>query len=415
MLRDVKGQSMLMVLIITLAIFLTGSAALALGTNAKKTAAFEVNQEKAYYIAEAGVEKVLADAKNGRAWLMDLNTGGSYNYLANNLNGVKNYGEGTFEYINVKKLAENNSQTALEIEAWGKCRGSIKKLRVKASLDTVYVKNLFPGLWVKESNAPGGHVFNLLTDVYFSNGDVVINGGSHITGNIYSRGTVCFQSAAGIATVIEGDVYAAGGVALTGTGPVAVSGNIYVDDINKVPEAFKDITVILTAGELAARIPGSADFPDLLSAGRLKWYRENADYHALPDFNEQNMVLQDGIYFLAGSQELAGTYSGNAVIVVDGSVAIGSLRKKTESDSLAVLSAAEVSLTAASEATDALIYAKNQVNLSNGVLINGSVLAPVLAAPGNVISISDDQGLFNNFRTNSNWTTCFISITKWSE
>lgn len=415
LIQDVRGQSMLMVLIITLAVFLTGSAALALGTNAGKIAAFEVNQEKAYYIAEAGIEKVMADARNGRVWLMDLNTGGSYDYLANNLSGAKNYGEGTFEYINVKKLAEDNGQTVLEIEAWGKCRGCLKKIRTNAIFDTVYAKNLFRGLWIKESNAPGGHVFNLHTDVYFSNGDAVINEGSVITGNIYSRGTVFFQGAAGSATVIEGDVYASGGVALTGAGPVAISGFIYVDDISKVPEEFKDIAVVLPAGELNAKIPESEAFPELLSAGRLKWYRENADYHALPDLNEQNMVFQDGIYYLAGGQELSGTYSGNAVIVVDGSVTISSLRKNAESDSLAVLSAAEVSLTAANEATDALLYAKNQVNMSNGVLINGNVLSPVLASQGSLISISKDENMFNNFRDTNNWSTCFTRITKWSE
>ncbi len=415
LIQNARGQSMLMVLIITLAIFLTGSAALALGTNAGKIASFEVNQEKAYYIAEAGIEKVMADARYGREWLMDLNTGGSYDYLANNLGGAKNYGEGTLEYINVKKLAEDDGQAVLEIEAWGKCRGCIKKIRTNTVFNTVYAKNLFRGLWIKDSNAPGGHVFSLHTDVYFSNGDAVINEGSVITGNIYSRGTVFFQGAAGSATVIEGDVYASGGVALTGAGPVAISGFIYVDDISKVPEEFKDIAVVLPAGELNTKIPESAAFPELLSAGRLKWYRENADFNALPDSSEQVMVFTDGIYFLAGGQELSGTYSGNAVIVVDGSVTISSLRKNAESDSLAILSAADVSLIAANEATDALIYAKNQVNLSNGVLINGTVLSPVLASQGSLISISDDENMFNNFRDTNNWSTCFTRITKWSE
>jgi hypothetical protein len=415
LIKDVRGQSMLMVLIITLAIFLTGSAALALGTNAGKIAAFEVNQEKAYYIAEAGIEKVMADARYGRDWLMDLNTGSSYDYLANNLNGAKNYGEGTFEYISVKKLAEDNGQAVLELESWGKCRGCTKKIWANAIFDTVYAKNLFRGLWIKESNAPGGHVFNLHTDVYFSNGDAVINEGSEITGNIYSRGTVCFQGAAGNATVIEGDVYAAGGVALTGPGPVAVSGFIYVDDISKVPEEFKDIAVVLPAGELNAKIPDSAAFPELLSAGRLKWYRENACFNALPDSSEHILAFTDGIYFLAGGQELSGTYSGNAVLVVDGGVTIGGLSKNDEQDSLAVLSAGDVSFTGGSEETDVLIYAGNQVDFNNGVHVSGSVLSPVLASQGSPISIANDENMLSNFRDTNNWSTCFIRITKWSE
>ena len=415
LIQDIRGQSMLLVLIITLAIFLTGSAALALGTNAGKIAALEVNQEKAYYIAEAGIEKVMADARYGRDWLMDLDTGSSYDYLTNNLSGAKNYGEGTFEYINVKKLAEDNGQAVLEIEAWGKCRGCIKKIRANAIFETVYAKNLFRGLWIKESNAPGGHVFNLHTDVYFSNGDAVINEGSDITGNIYSRGTVCFQGAAGSATVIEGDVYAAGGVALTGAGPVAVRGFIYVDDVSKVPEEFKDIAVVLPAGELNAKIPESAAFPELLSAGRLKWYRENAGFNALPDSSEPILAFTDGIYYLAGGQELSGTYSGNAVLVVDGGVKIGSLSKNDEHDSLTVLSAGDVSFTGESAETGVLIYAGNKVVFNNEAHINGSVLSPVLASQGSPVSISNDENIFNNFRAANNWSTCFISITKWRE
>lgn len=415
LIKDVRGQSMLMVLIITLAIFLTGSAALALGTNAAKIAAFEVNQEKAYYIAEAGIEKVMADARYGRDWLMDLNTGSSYNYLANNLSGAKNYGEGTLEYISVKKLAEDNGQAVLEIEAWGKCRGCIKKIRANAIFETVYAKNLFRGLWIKESNAPGGHIFNLHTDVYFASGDAVINEGSDIKGNIYSRGTVCFQGAAGSATVIEGDVYASGGVALTGAGPVEVSGFIYVDDISKVPEEFKDIAVVLPAGELNTRIPESAEFPELLSAGRLKWYQENACFNALPDSSENVLAFTDGIYFLPGGQELSGTYSGNAVLVVDGSVTIGSMIKNDEHDSLAVLSAGDVSFTGESAETDVLIYAGNQVDFNSGAHISGSVLSPVLAPQGSLIIISNDENMLNNFRAANNWSTCFIRITKWSE
>ena len=83
-LRDIKGQSMLVVMVLILASFLLCSAVLVMGTNARKIAAFEANQDKAYYIAEAGVEKVLADAKNGPVWLRNLRIGSEYNFLANN-------------------------------------------------------------------------------------------------------------------------------------------------------------------------------------------------------------------------------------------------------------------------------------------------------------------------------------------
>lgn len=59
--KNQKGQAALfLVLLMVLIIFLIGQAALSLGATARKNATLETNQKKAYYIAEAGVEKALA-------------------------------------------------------------------------------------------------------------------------------------------------------------------------------------------------------------------------------------------------------------------------------------------------------------------------------------------------------------------
>jgi hypothetical protein len=103
------------------------------------------------------------------------------------------------------------------------------------------------------------------------------------------------------------------------------------------------------------------------------------------------------------------------VLVVDGGVTISSLSKNNENDSLAVLSAGEVSITGGTEEADVLIYAKNQVVFNSGAHVSGSVLSPLLASQGRQVSISKDENMFNNFRAANNWSTCLISITKWSE
>jgi hypothetical protein len=414
-LRSVKGQSILMVMVITLAMFLIGSAALAMGTKAKKIAVFEVEQDKAYYIAEAGVEKVLADAKNGPDWLVDLSIGGSYDYLAGNLNGEKNYGEGTFESINVKKLAENYGQTALEIESRGRCKGSIKKIRANASLETLYADNLFRGFWVGNSAAPGGHVYNLTTDVYISGGEAVVNKGSNIIGDLYSREKVYLQCEEGSSTAVQGDIYTLGGVGFTGACLPSISGQIYVDDINKVPDEVKDITIVMTAGELESTILGNAEFPALLSDSRLKWYRENANFKQLPLLADTGMFFQNGIYYLVGDQALSGTYSGNALVVIEGSAALGTLTRNSAGDSLAVLASGQISFDAGCAEVEALLYAKDQVNFNNGESVKGSVLSAVQTGQGSRINISQDDDLLNSFREINNWTTCFVKITKWSE
>lgn len=63
MLRNQKGQALLLVLILTTVIFMIGSAAVVMGTAARKNAIQETWQKKAYYIAEAGIEMALADLR----------------------------------------------------------------------------------------------------------------------------------------------------------------------------------------------------------------------------------------------------------------------------------------------------------------------------------------------------------------
>ncbi|MDD4767563.1 MAG: hypothetical protein PHF87_08330 [Desulfotomaculaceae bacterium] len=413
-LRDIKGQSMLVVMVLILATFLLCSAVLVMGTNAGKIAAFEVHQDQAYYIAEAGIEKVLAEAKNGPAWLRNLNTGSEYNFLANSLDGGKNYGAGTFEYIRVKKLAEDDQRATLAIECRGQCGSSIKNVKVQADLEHVYPENLFRGFWLSDAGSAGGNVFNLAADSFVSS-DVVINSGSHITGDMYCRGLVCLQCADGGAIKINGDIYALGGVDFTGTGQLTINGFIFVDDINKAPDDLREITIVLPAGELAGKIPDTAAFPALLSAGKLAWYQKNAGYSQLPPVDSAVMAFQSGIYFISGDCALSGTYSGNALLVVDGSVTLGSLRRSSAADSLAILAAGAVSCAAGSGEIDALLYSAGLVNGSAGLAVRGSVLAAGLAGPGSRVNISFDQDLFNSYRDSSSWTTCFVRVTRWGE
>lgn len=404
---------MLAVMAITLAMFLICSAVLVMGTNAAKIAVFEVNQDKAYYTAEAGIEKVLAEAKNSPDWLKNLNVGREYDFLLHSLGGENDYGEGTFEYIRVKKLAEDERRTSLEIECRGVCGSSIKRVRVNADLETVYPADLFRGFWVGDGGASGGHVFDLAADAYFSGGDAVIGSGSHIAGNIYSRGMVIFQCE-GDGSGIDGDIYTLEGVDCAGSGPLSIGGFIYVDDINKSPDELKEITVEMPAGELAAKIPDAAGFPDLLSADRLAWYQKNAGYSQLPPADDGTMVFQNGIYFLSGGCELSGTYSGNALLVVDGSLELGSLTKSGDGDSLAILASGPVSSGPEGGEIDALLYSAGQVDFDGGAAVRGSMLAGSPASgQGSPVSVSYDEDMLDAFSNACSWTICFVRVTRW--
>lgn len=409
------GQSSIIVLLMVALLFFLGSAALNLSTTARKTAALELNQAKAYYIAEAGVEKVLAESKKGPAWLKNLTDGRDYDFIANNLAGNRSYADGVFEKISVKKTSENTGVTALKIESWGKYLGSSKKLQVDVDIGNAYAENYLRGVWLKNGNASGGHVFDFITDSFFSKGDIVFIKGSKVKGDIYCRGKLILESTQEDTTSIEGDIFALGGLEFTGSALPLIEGCVHVDNASKAPPEISAITVILSAAELSSKIPGVSDFPDLLSYGRLNWYKNNAGYDRLPPSNDFNRDFQSGIYYLEGDQALSGTYSGNAIIVVNGSVSLGSFRKNSGNDCLAILAAGTVSSDTANQEIDAIIYAGTNVDFAGGTTLQGCILSPGLAGPGNRFTVLYDQNMCDKFKELLNWTTCFIKVTKWSE
>ncbi|TEB09578.1 hypothetical protein [Pelotomaculum propionicicum] len=410
-----NGQSSVIVLLTVALLFLFGSAALKLSINTRKTAAYELNQAKAYYIAEAGVEKVLAESKNGPAWLKNLTPGRDYDFLTNNLAGNRSYEDGFFDKISLKKTSENSGVTVLEIEAWGKYLGSIKKLKVDVNLTDVYAENYLRGMWLKNGNAPSGHVINSTGGMYFSEGDAVFMPGSDVTGNIYCRGKLTLASDEGNITSINGDIFTLGGLEFTGSALPLIEGQVYVDSAGQAPPEISDRTVILSTAELFAIIPGCSDYPDLLSAGRLNWYRHNAAYDQLPAGDGSSMDFTGGIYYLEGDQVLSGAYSGNAVIVVNGSVTLGSMTKNSDNDCLAILAAGTVSTDTMGQEIDAIIVTGANIDFDYGATLRGCILAPELAGQCSQLTLVYDESMCDRFKELLNWATCFIKVTKWSE
>ncbi len=407
---------MIIVLLITSVIFVFGGAALNMGLSVKKTAVLEVHQEKALYIAEAGLEKALSEAIKGPAWLRDLETGGVRDFLAYNLAGGNNYGDGSIEKINIKKMSEGSGVTNLEIESWGRCMSSIKKVKVNVSLYTPFAEYPFRGVWLKEGNFPAGHCFSVQANTFFSEGDVLLNGGTVIQGNIYCRGKACFESDQDGAAAVYGDIFALDGIDFRGDEPPVISGYLYVDALDKAPLVFQELINVIPMEELISNIPGPSDFPDLLSVDRLAYYRQNADFDRLPAGAGQNLMFQQGVYFLEGDQNISGTYSGNATLVVNGSVTLGSLKRNDESkDSLAIISAGEVRSSPDCQEIHALIFAGERIYLNGDTLLKGSIVSPVLEGQGDRICIEAEDNILKNHKELLNYTTCFSKINRWVE
>ncbi len=99
LLNNQRGQAaLILVVFMTTAIFLVGSAALAMGTTVRKNAVYEVNQKKAYYIAEAGVEKGILSLLDDLVVYPPEGSDGEYPLLAN-----EDYAKGVIETVDIKR------------------------------------------------------------------------------------------------------------------------------------------------------------------------------------------------------------------------------------------------------------------------------------------------------------------------
>jgi len=426
-----KGQAIVLVLLVTAVVFAVGTAALGLGSTAHRIAVMEVAQKKAYYIAEAGVEKALARAVADPDWVTSLPyrsdfADGQDEVLLNSAAYEAAQGGtpvGTIREVRVIKtyVSPDGSEVRLKLKSAGETPPATRTLTVEADLMYPLPETLFKGLWVTRLQGfPQGAGVSLDIDTYVAEGDVTIPEDSSLKGSIYSKGKVVLDGQKNHEVQITGSIYALGGVELRhvkGLGDGSL--NVYADDANKVVcgdgVTVNYRVVVLSSQELLSKMPASA--PDLLSAQRLAWYRANADFTVLPS----DLNFGSGIYYIQGDVRLAGTYAGQALIVVDGEVTVGDgsteyLRKRADQDCLIILATGEVRThNGHIEPIEAFVYSGAEVRLQNSAIFRGGIVSPALDSQGNTVSVQRDANMLAVYRQSLSWTTAVIKIRKWAD
>lgn len=412
--NDQKGQALLMVLLMTVAILLVGSAALTMGTTVRKTAVHEVNQDKAYYIAEAGVEKALAKAQSDPDWTkarplrQDFDEGGANDevFITN-----ENYPEsnGTIKEVRVIKTGEANNAVTIKIRSKGSSGDgpfhSNRTITVSATLK-------YPG--------------NLFKDVAIYSKGLDLGKGLKVTGNIYSRGNITLESKNGRDedTVINGNIYAIGkvwGNDDNGYTNSTINGKIYVDSSHDATGKIictGGIDNSLSADELSALMPVEENINSgLLSPEKLDWYKNNSGFYTLPD----NMNFEEGIYYINGNIDLSGQYSGKAIIVVDGEVSITDelKRKNPASDCLTILATGEIKTPERAHIEiHALLYSNEKITIKNKVTLIGSAISENVVAPWanhGHITVTYDSAMVEKYENITRKNGCFVKINSWKE
>lgn len=464
MLSGRSGQALVLVLLMTTFIFLVGSAALALSLPARRNAALDVFQKQAYYIAEAGVERVLAKIREDPGWVRDeLSLGEEYDFLASELNGESSIFGGEFEEIKIKKTGEFPLKVSLNITSTGKYREARKKINVDVNVDYLYAEEIFRGIWTRSlSGLKLSHGVEVTSDVMASDGEVILPAGTRIKGDVYSKKKVVLEEKQGNEFVeLEGDIFvqgiglAAGDYALeikkgavinnayVENGKVYISegnkeavnplinGKIYVKNIDQLDEEWREknpgkweVKPELSCGQY---IP---PYPNLLTGERLKWYEENADFRyegqGSPIFFDTDMLSNlNGLYFVNGDAIFSGEYSGNGTFVVNGDVTFKKFSgrdkaslvpENNETDCLAILCTGVFETRDANGEIHALLYSSSDsfTEIKNKTEINGAIVIPNIKSNGYELNFVYDDALINRYSQNLIWTTCIISIEKWS-
>lgn len=128
--KDQKGQALIVVLLMTAVIFFIGAATLALAVSVRKNTAGEIAQKKAYYISDAGIEKVLALVAADSGWLEGLINGAEYNLVPDLISPA--YADGTIRYVKVTKEKADAAAVSISIVSRGEYQRAYCELYVKA-------------------------------------------------------------------------------------------------------------------------------------------------------------------------------------------------------------------------------------------------------------------------------------------
>ncbi|MDF9408614.1 MAG: hypothetical protein A4E52_01433 [Pelotomaculum sp. PtaB.Bin013] len=226
-----SGQTLVLVVMITLLILLLSFSTLTLVSECRKASFVEKTMVQAYYIADAGVERALAKVKSDNDWLWNevhFDSDREVEFILN-----QNYAGGVITRVTVKEESiypavplsrEDVAYTNILIISEGTCENSRKSLEVRARVNAPL--HFARGVWVNSPDSEFGNgnagavtvpPFPALDlSMYEKNYDVKYIGNKTISGD--------FQ--------VNGIVYVAGDVTISGNyrgvGAIVAGGNVYV-------------------------------------------------------------------------------------------------------------------------------------------------------------------------------------------
>lgn len=448
-LKDESGQALFLVMMVITVLVLTGAASLTRTGGSRLRSFEEKKMVQASYIAEAGVEKALAQIKNDYTWLKGLDYNTENNFITSLLyidDGNEDLdNDGYITSVKVKRTSTGDNPTTFYIESRGDYQGATRTLKVTGEMyDPV---DFGRGVWVRESSTFSNNtIFH--SDIT-AEGNLTFENNSYASGTIRAVGDINLENNMANQNIIEsvglvtgGNLNVANNVKINTNVEVAknmvmsqnalvrgnanvmgniklannavISGDVYYNgDLLPNPLPNGASTGTIHPGEATTVTVNVPAFPVL----------EESLYEQYPNIAPTGTLSGtfnvDGIHYVPGNLSIEGTYHGNGMIVTHGTVTITGDLMRAEGDKLSSLAIVAFGknlngigiISENKNSVAALLYSPYKISLNNKYQFYGSLVCEQVIVDNNAV-VTYDNTLHNN---QPRWMTTVIKITSWKE
>lgn len=318
--RSEKGQATLLAVMVIAIIVILGTAGLTLATYSKRAAGSSADGTRAYYAAEAGVERAIAKLKVDPLWR----------------DGFANlpFGGGTIESVVLTELSRTAAGVVVKIDSTGAYRKARKKIEAQVTVSyDPFISYQGGGVNIAGEGANDSLTIESSTTVVGDSGHStnLVFGGREGSSTLTLSVRKHKQMGQSSGPIVYGNVYTRGNVAVTVQsgcmgGSTAVVGDVWANGTISAPPGSITGTQHPNAGLNIPRFPANIDPTDAAKKQQfIDYYTKVAQgygsghyFNGDHSFTSAELANMNGVYFVNGKATIAescNNYTGRATIV----------------------------------------------------------------------------------------------------
>ncbi len=329
-LADQRGSALVIVILIMLVIFISGTAFVTLAASERKVSIYHMAETQAYYLADAGINIFLA-----RLYDTEAETGFGYDMDGDSLDDIT--------------VSVQDNGRELEVTSLGQVNLPDGSVKATKNIEAVLEKNLLadPVFIIGSGGAGGGGDSGGGEDLP----TLIISSNSTINGNVVINGNINIKSSS---TVINGDLIAGAG------GTIEVHQNAEVTGVQ-----IQNDEVLGSEFFVKQLIDDWMAKADRFLVGDTVFDQE------LLDTMQDEVVYVDGDATFSDNSKLL-SYSG--VIVVNGSITIEDDIEPVDG-SLTIISTGDINVVKRAESLTGVFITQSGFNANGSLTLTGCLIA----------------------------------------